>query len=203
MCIRDSFGDADHTGGVVNNSGTITSDSRALNIDGEGLEVNNSGDILGTGNQRNGTVYADGTADDFTFNNQSGGVIDAGAGNTGSGFGAEVGGAADGANTFSLTNSGTIAGRGSASAATNAAGDGVRIGNPGNAGVADGSIVNNGTITSESTNGTTAGIRAVDGVGFQGTLDNVGLISGVQNGVYFGDADHTGGVVNNLSLIHI
>ena len=195
------FGDADHTGGVVNNSGTITSDSRALNIDGEGLEVNNSGDILGTGNQRNGTVYADGTADDFTFNNQSGGVIDAGAGNTGSGFGAEVGGAADGANTFSLTNSGTIAGRGSASAATNAAGDGVRIGNPGNAGVADGSIVNNGTITSESTNGTTAGIRAVDGVGFQGTLDNVGLISGVQNGVYFGDADHTGGVVNNSGTI--
>ena len=186
------FGDADHTGGVVNNSGDITSDSRALNIDGTGLEVNNSGNIVGTGNQRNGTVYADGTADDFSFNNQAGGVVDAGAGNTGSGFGAEVGSAADGANTFSLTNDGTIAGRGSASAATSAAGDGVRIGNPGDAGVADGSIVNSGSITSESTNGTTAGVRAVDGVAFQGTLDNSGLISGAQNGLYFGDADHTG-----------
>ena len=195
------FGEADHTGGVVNNSGTITSDSRALNIDGEGLEVNNSGDILGTGNQRNGTVYVDGTADDITFNNQTGGVVDAGAGNTGSGFGAEVGGAVDGISTFSLTNDGTIAGRGSASAASSAAGDGVRIGNPGDIGLTDASIVNNGTITSESTNGTTAGIRAVDGVGFQGTLDNAGAISGVQNGVYFGDADHTGGVVNNTGTI--
>ena len=80
------FGNADHTGGVANNTGDITSDSRALNIDGTGLEVNNSGNILGTGNQRNGTVYADGTADDFSFNNQSGGVVDAGAGNTGSGL---------------------------------------------------------------------------------------------------------------------
>ena len=114
-----------------------------MNIDGTGLEINNSGNIVGTGNQRNGTAYADGTADDFTFNNLAGGVVDAGAGNTGSGFGAEVGGATDGANTFSLTNDGTIAGRGSASAATSAAGDGVRIGNPGDLGVADGSIVNN------------------------------------------------------------
>ena len=195
------FGDADHTGGVVNNSGDITSDSRAFNIDGTGLEVNNSGNIVGTGDQRNGTVYADGTADDFSFNNQAGGVVDAGAGNTGSGFGAEVGSAADGANTFSLTNDGTIAGRGSASAATSAAGDGVRIGNPGNTGVTDATIVNNGSITSESTDGTTAGIRAVDGVGFQGKLDNVGTISGVQNGLYFGNGDHTGGVVNNSGSI--
>ena len=195
------FGDADHTGGVVNNSGDITSDSRAFNIDGTGLEVNNSGNIVGTGDQRNGTVYADGTADDFSFNNQAGGVIDAGAGNTGSGFGAEIGSAADGANTFSLTNDGTIAGRGSASAATNAAGDGVRIGNPGNTGVTDATIVNNGSITSESTDGTTAGIRAVDGVGFQGKLDNVGTVSGVQNGLYFGNGDHTGGVVNNSGSI--
>ena len=51
-------GGGDHTGGVVNNSGTISSDSRALNIDGTGLEVNNSGSIVGTGDQRNGTAYA-------------------------------------------------------------------------------------------------------------------------------------------------
>jgi uncharacterized protein with beta-barrel porin domain len=202
-------GGGDHTGGVVNNAGTISSGSRALNIDGIGLEVNNleGGQILGTGNQRNGTVYADGTADDFSFSNA--GLVDAGAGNTGSGFGAEIGGTLDGANTFDLVNSGTIQGRGQASAADNAAGDGIRIGNVGNIGVFDGTITNSGTINSESTQGTTAGIRFVNGIGLQGTLTNEadGVISGAQNGLYFGNpvngegADHTGGVVNNAGTI--
>jgi len=44
-------GGGDHTGGVVENAGTISSDSRALNIDGTGLVVNNTGRIVGTGNQ--------------------------------------------------------------------------------------------------------------------------------------------------------
>ncbi len=202
-------GGADHTGGVVNNAGVISSDSRALNIDGLGLVVNNleTGEIIGTGNQRNGTVYADGTADNFTFDNA--GTVDAGMGNTGSGFGAEIGGAADGANTFDLVNSGTIQGRGQASAADNAAGDGVRIGNVGNIGVFDGTITNSGLINSESAQGTTAGVRFVNGISFQGTLTNEagGVISGVQNGLYFGNpvmgegADHTGGIVNNLGTI--
>jgi uncharacterized protein with beta-barrel porin domain len=199
-------GGGDHTGGVVNNAGTISSDSRALNIDGIGLTVNNleGGQIIGTGNQRNGTVYADATAQNFTFNNA--GLVDAGAGNTGSGFGAEV--AATG-NNFDLINSGTIQGRGQASAAENAAGDGVRIGNVGNIGTVTGTITNSGLINSESTQGTTAGIRFVNGIGFQGTLTNEagGVISGAQNGLYFGNpvdgegADHTGGVVNNAGTI--
>ncbi|MEO0613668.1 MAG: hypothetical protein AAFY83_10170, partial [Pseudomonadota bacterium] len=107
-------GGGDHTGGVVENlaGGVISSDSRAFNIDGLGLTVNNAGSILGTANQRNGTVYADGTGDNYTFNNLAGGIIDAGAGNEGSGFGVEIGGAADGANTFTLVNAGTIQGRG-------------------------------------------------------------------------------------------
>ena len=202
-------GGADHTGGVVNNleGGVISSDSRAFNIDGTGLVLNNAGSILGTGNQRNGTVYADGTADNFVVNND--GVIDAGEGNEGSGFGAEIGGAADGANTFDLVNTGTIRGRGQADAATGGAGDGVRIGNVGNIGVFDGTITNSGLIDSESMQGTTAGIRFVNGISFQGTLTNEegGVISGVQNGLYFGNpvmgmgADHTGGVVNNLGTI--
>ncbi|MDJ0642572.1 MAG: hypothetical protein QNJ15_07130, partial [Erythrobacter sp.] len=199
-------GGADHAGGVVNNAGIIRSDSRALNIDGTGLVVNNlaTGEILGTGNQRNGTVYADSTAQDFTFNNA--GTTDAGEGNQGSGFGAEI--AADG-NTFDLVNSGIIQGRGQASAADNQAGDGVRIGNVGNIGVFDGTIVNSGLIDSESTQGTTAGIRLVNGIGLQGTLTNEagGVISGAQNGLYFGNpvagagADHTGGVVDNFGTI--
>ena len=193
------FGDADHTGGVVNNSGLISSASRALNIDGRGLVVHNSGAIQGTGNQRNGTVYSDGTADDFTLNNQ--GLIDAGMGNQGSGFAAEVGQAADGATTFTLSNSGAIQGRGAGDPVTGLAGDGVRIGNAGNIGIFDGAITNSGLINSESSIGTTAGLRVVDGVAFQGTLRNDGTISGVQNGVYFGNADHTGGVVDNFGTI--
>ena len=57
------FGTGDHTGGLFVNEegGVVSSGSRALNIDGEGLSVENAGSILGTGEQRNGTVYADGT----------------------------------------------------------------------------------------------------------------------------------------------
>jgi hypothetical protein len=192
---------------VFNNlaGGTISSDSRAFNLDGTGLTVNNAGEIIGTGNQRNGTFYADGTADNFTINNQLGGVIDAGAGNTGSGLGIEIGGAEDGANTFTLVNDGTIQGRGNALAGENAAGDGIRVGNVGNIGVAEATITNNGLIASEGANGTVAGVRFVNGVSFSGTFDNAGTISGIQNGVYFGNAvdgegaDHSNGVFNNLA----
>ena len=189
-------GGGDHTGGVVNNAGIISSNSRALNIDGIGLVVNNSGDILGLGDQRNGTVYADATAQDFVFNNLETGSIDAGENNEGSGFGAEI---AAGGNTFILVNAGEIIGRGNAAASTNAAGDGIRIGNVGNAGIANATITNSGTILSEGENGTVSGLRVVNGVGFQGTITNQqdGFIGGIQNGVYFGDADHTGGVLTN------
>ena len=197
------IGEAEHDLDILN-FGTIQSDSRAVNIDGTGVNLLNSGDILGTDDQRNGTVYADGTADDFTISNLPSGLIDAGEGNTGSGVGVEIGGAADGANSFTLDNAGTIQGRGDAAASTNAAGDGVRIGNVGNVGVTDGTINNTGTISSEGANGTVAGVRFVNGVSFQGEFNNSGDISGVQNGVYFGNpvegegADHTGGVFNNL-----
>ena len=201
---------ADHTGGVVNNSGVISSDSRALNIDGTGLEVNNEGSILGTGNQRNGTVYADSTAQDFTLNNR--GSIDAGAGNEGAGFSAEL--SATG-NDFTINNSGELRGRGTAGAGLATAGDGIRLERTRVDGALDGSttglftgtINNSGIVTSEGDSGTTGGFRAVNGVSFQGTLNNTGTISGVQNGVYFGNpnaaggGDHTGGVVNNFGVI--
>ncbi len=195
------FGEGDHTGGAFINEGggVVSSDSRALNIDGIGLTVENAGDILGTGDQRNGTAYADGTADDFSIANS--GSIDAGEGNQGSGFGAEIGGAEDGANSFVLENSGLIQGRGNAGAATNLAGDGIRIGNVGNSGSTDATITNSGQILSEGANGTVAGVRFVNGVNFQGTLTNAGTIAGVQNGVYFGTGDHTGGTFLNSGLV--
>ncbi|MEO0420552.1 MAG: autotransporter domain-containing protein, partial [Pseudomonadota bacterium] len=194
-------GGGDFSQAIVNNSGTISSGSRALNIDGIGLTVNNlaGGQILGTGNQRNGTVYADGTADAFTFTNA--GTVDAGAGNQGSGFGAEIGGAADGANTFSLTNSGTIQGRGQAGPMDSQAGDGVRIGNAGNTGTFDGVITNSGLINSESTQGPVAGLRVVNGVDFTGELTNSGTISGGNQGLYLGAGDHSDAVITNSGTL--
>ncbi|WP_299732680.1 CHRD domain-containing protein [uncultured Tateyamaria sp.] len=194
------IGEAEHDLDVLN-FGTIQSDSRAVNIDGTGVDLLNGGDILGTADQRNGTVYADGTADDFSVTNIASGTIDAGEGNQGSGFGVEIGGAADGANTFTLDNSGTIQGRGNAAAGTPLAGDGVRIGNVGNSGTTDATITNTGEILSEGANGTVAGLRVVNGVNFQGTLSNEGTIAGVQNGVYFGTGDHSGGSFVNTGLV--
>ena len=106
----------------MNNAGVISSGSRALNIDGTGLVVNNTGEIVGTGDQRNGTVYADSTAQDFTLNND--GLIDAGQGNLGAGFSTEL---SDKGNDFDINNTGTIQGRGTADAGAATAGDGLRF----------------------------------------------------------------------------
>ena len=200
----------DHTGGVVNNlqGGRFESDSRALNIDGTGLTVNNAGTILATATQRNGTVYADSTAQNFTLNNQSTGVIDAGAGLEGAAFSVEL---SEAGNNFDINNEGQIIGRGSASAGATTAGDGIRLERTRVGGALEGSttglftgtITNSGVVSSESTSGTTGGFRAVNGVSFQGELINNGTISGAQNGVYFGNptpaggGDHTGGLVLN------
>ena len=209
-------GGGDHTGGVVRNAGTISSGSRALNIDGEGLTVVNEGLIVGTGNQRNGTVYSDDTASNFSLDNS--GRIDAGVGNAGTGVSLSVGSTLSAA----IDNSGIIQGRTQAGtplgSADAQAGDGLRLeGVRGTtatgdvsfaAGVFDGTISNSGTIASgDNTAGTVAGVRAVNGLSFQGTLDNTGAISGASNGLYFGNAvngegaDHTGGVVNNRGVI--
>jgi len=189
------FGNGDHAGGVANNDGVISSDSRALNIDGSGLEINNTGDIIGTGAQRNGTVYADSTAQDFELNND--GVIDAGV--AGAGFSAELD---EAGNDFDINNTGTIAGRGNNGAGVASAGDGIRLERT----RVDGSLANltnSGDITSEGANGTVAGVRTVNGVNFQGEINNEegGTIAGTQNGLYFGTGDHTGGVANNAGTI--
>jgi uncharacterized protein with beta-barrel porin domain len=205
-------GGGDFSAAIVNNSGIISSGSRALNIDGTGLTVNNSGQIIGTGNQRNGTVYADSSAQDFTLNNLTDGLIDAGAGNQGAGFSVELSAAG---NSFDIVNDGAIQGRGTAAAGATTAGDGLRFERTRNGGLLDGSssglfagsITNSGVIDSEGDSGTTAGIRFVNGVSFNGTIDNSGTISGVQNGLYFGNAtpagggDFAGAIVNNSGTI--
>jgi len=196
------FGDANNTGEFFN-SGTVTSDSRAVNIDGEGLSVVNTGAILGTGNQRNGTIYSDNTASNFEIVNF--GLVDAGIGNDGAGVSLSLNN--DGSNgEINVFNEGLIAGRGQAGAASPTAGDGLRLEGDRSSegvppGVFQGSIVNNGALTSDSAQGTTGGFRAVNDLSFQGELVNTGLISGVQNGVYFGVGAHDDGIVVNQGTI--
>ena len=193
------FGDGEHEA-IVRNTGRISSDSRAVNIDGTGVNLFNEGEILGTGNQRNGTVYADAPADQYQINNGRQGVIDAGAGNQGAAISLQTGEVAADVVQASLSNSGTIQGRGQAEASSNLAGDGIRI----FSGVAEGGttfqgdLVNRGEILSESAQGATAAVRIANGVGYQGQITNTrsGVIAGVQNGLYFGDGEHEATVRN-------
>ncbi|MEM7770368.1 MAG: calcium-binding protein [Cyanobacteria bacterium P01_A01_bin.37] len=212
------FGTGNHNA-VVNNEGTIQSASRAVNIDGTGITLNNFGDILGTGDQRNGTIYADDTANNYTINNS--GTIDAGAGNNGAGISLSLG---SDPVTATIINSGTIQGRsdnGDPLAPTSPqAGDGIRLegirGTSATGGVTfapsifSGTVTNSGIIAAGANgSGSTSGFHAVNGVSFQGILTNevTGIISGAQNGVYFGNpvdgggADHTGGVFNNAGTV--
>ncbi|MEO0420196.1 MAG: hypothetical protein AAF249_15135, partial [Pseudomonadota bacterium] len=193
------------TGAVINNeaTGRLEGASRVVNFDGSDATLNNDGVILGTGSQRNGAVYANRTSNNIAINNAATGSIDAGV--EGAGIAIEVGGGGA-PRGGSITNAGTIQGRGQASPMGGTAGDGIRFFGPGLAPeyVYEGDITNSGLINSESTQGTVAGIRFANRIGFQGTLTNEegGVISGAQNGLYFGnDADHTGGVVNNAGTI--
>ena len=193
------FGDAEHDA-QVKNYGTIQSDSRAVNIDGSGVDLHNFGDILGTGHQRNGTVYSDATAEDYSIVNYRRAEIDAGEGNQGAGIALQTGDIQGDVVEASITNYGTIEGRGQAAANTGLAGDGVRIfsGVEGGGTTFKGSIYNNGEILSESEQGPTSALRISNGLAFDGKIVNGshGLIDGANNGLYFGDAEHDAQVKN-------
>lgn len=197
------FGTGEHDADV-RNFGTISSDSRAVNIDGSGVDLYNGGDILGTGDQRNGTVYADATADDYSIVNGSRGNIDAGEGNQGAGIALQTGSFDGDVVTANIVNRGDIDGRGNGDAATGLAGDGIRVfsGSPGNDVTFRGDIYNSGDIESEGANGTVSGIRVANGVNFEGTITNTrsGDIEGVQNGVYFGTGEHDATVRNSGTI---
>lgn len=197
------IGNAEHDLDIVNR-GRIESGSRAVNIDGTGVNLFNSGQIVGTGDQRNGTVYSDATADDYSIINGRRGVIDAGRGNQGAGVALQTGDVAGDVVNATFRNSGTIQGRGQAAANLGLAGDGLRIfsGVAGGGTAYQGNIVNSGRILSESTQGPTAAIRFSNGLAYQGTLTNErgGLIAGAQNGLYFGDAAHDANVVNRGTI---
>lgn len=186
--------------GRLNNYGTIQSDSQAVGIGGDGVTINNHGHILGTDDQRNGTIHADGTAEDFRILNGRYGRIDAGEGNDGAGVALETGDHSGDVVRARVTNKGVIEGRGQAAPDSGLAGDGIRIfsGVEGGGTAFRGSLFNSGKILSESEQGSTAAIRISDGLNFEGRITNTrrGLIDGANNGVYFGDGEHNAEVVN-------
>ena len=182
----------------IDNNGTISSDSRAIDItDGDNQNVTNSGDILGTDDQRNGTLYINGTVDGATVINEETGIIDAGENNNGDGIVVQVGSAAEDTTSedIQIVNAGTIAGRGQPTIPEGANGSsGVRFFNGSWEGEATitGSLTNSGSITSEAESSVFGGVVVQDSVAFDGIITNEadGTIQGVQNGLYIGNANH-------------
>lgn len=193
-----NFENGGESSGRLLNFGTISSDSRAVNIGGSDIDVRNFGDIVGTGDQRNGTIYSDATAEDYSIRNFRKATIDAGEGNQGAGIALQTGDVPGDTVKADITNFGTIAGRGQAAANTGLAGDGIRIFAGSENPTFDGDIRNFGSISSESNQGATAAIRIANGVNFDGSITNFsrGVIEGANNGLYFGTGAHDAEVRN-------
>lgn len=186
------FGDAEHDAKVINR-GTIQSGSRAVNIDGSGVDLRNFGQILGTGDQRNGTVYADSTAEEYSIFNGRSGLIDAGEGNNGAGVSLQTGDEDGDIVEASLSNDGIIRGRGDGTG--NQAGDGVRLFT---------SVTGSTTFAGDLNNrgqilGTDDGIDIQTGVTLDGDINNTGLIRADQIGVNISGA--LNGDLNNQGTI--
>ena len=196
------IGDAEHNL-TINNAGRIESGSRAVNLDGDNIIFNNTGEVTGTGNQRNGTLYVDGTGDALTINNQNSGVIDAGEGNSGSGVSIQVGtangieeGIDDVETSVDITNQGVIQGRGTENVP---AGLRLFVGGGLSASTFTGDIANSGVIASE----TDAGILIEPNITFNGTIVNNGngIISG-GNGIAIAADGALGNInVSNSGII--
>ena len=187
------FSNGDHDAEINNaRRGVIESDSRAVNIDGEDVTLNNRGDILGTGDQRNGTVYTNATADDFEINNFRSGVIDAGEGNDGAGISLQIGDVEGDEVQGEINNRGEIVGRGDGEG--NLTGDGIRFfsGVAGGTTTFEGEVNNRGDIVSEEA----SGIVVQEGVDFDGEINNRGEIFGAFNGVFFSNGDHDAEINN-------
>jgi len=157
-----------------------------VNLDGNRTEFSNEGTILGTGDQRNGTIYVNGTAEDFVIQNEATGVIDAGEGNNGAGISAQIGD--------------VVGDAVSGDASGNTAGDGVRI----FSGVSEGAlpsysgdIENEGTILSGT--GSLADGIDIQGVTFRGDIQNSGTIEafGFGAGINVQDAAFSGDITTS------
>jgi len=179
--------------GVINNGGTIASESRAINLGGLFNQVNNFGTIVTTANPRNGTIYSDQTARAFTIENHKYALIDAGRGNQGDAISLQLGASVIGG----IVNHGTIRGRGERSATTNSESSAVRLywGNQSGSPIStfNGDIVNSGRLLAEE--GTA--ILIEDQTVLNGEIRNSGLIRGDFRGINFANGGTSGGRVVN------
>ncbi|MGD1871974.1 MAG: hypothetical protein ACFB02_02875 [Mastigocoleus sp.] len=155
--------------GIISNRGTITSTSRAVSISGNNVAVVNEGLITTTDDPRNGTVYSDVIANNYTVDNR--GLIDVGEGNTGDAISLELGGEVRG----SIVNSGLIQGRGTPTKDTPASAVRMFRGTGIEEVVSfNGNIENLGTLASE----VGAAITIEEGVALNGSIINDGTIEG-------------------------
>ena len=174
-----NFDNGGQVAGTLINEGLITSTSRPLNIGGSDIEIINLGEISTTADPRNGVVYSDQTANNFTIDNQS--LIDVGEGNNGDAIALQLGAEVNG----SVTNSGLVQGRGLPDGTpdnqTNQAAA-VRLyrGDSTDLAIFNGEISNSGTLAAE--NGAAIIIEAE--VKLNGKILNTGTISGGFQGDY-------------------
>jgi len=98
--------------------GTIQAEDTGIEISGQSARISNAGDIVGDVNGVNfsnggvGTIYTDGSADNFTIANYRRGEIDAGEGNKGAGIAAQIGDGVGDVVEGRIINHGEISGRG-------------------------------------------------------------------------------------------
>lgn len=198
-----NFGNGGQVSGTLRNleGGVITSASRAVNIGGNGNQVINAGLITTSADPRNGTVYADQSANNFRIINEATGVIDVGAGLNGDAVALQLGSDVNG----SIINRGTILGRGNPDGpqnnATNQA-TAIRLYHGDQAGsisVFNGDIRNlgSGLLSSE----TDHAILIENQVQFNGNIINSGLIASDGEDAIRTDGEFNGNIVNRGTIV--
>lgn len=164
--------------GRLENFSTITSNLRAVHVAGDDVTVINYGEILGTADQFDGTLYLDAPGEQILVNNL--GTIDTGVGNNGAAVSFEVGDEDGDEVQVDLRNRGSILGRGVIEEGT-FVGDGLRFftvdfENT----IANGDIFNRGDIIGSPDSTVAVGISIDNGVEFTGTIVNHGRIIGTE-----------------------
>lgn len=197
-----NFGNGGQVSGTLRNlaGGLITSASRAVNIGGDGNQIINAGLITTTADPRNGTIYADQSANNFRIVNQKTGVIDVGEGLNGDAISLQLGSNVNG----SIENRGTILGRGNPDGpqnnATNQA-TAIRLYHGDQAGpvsVFNGNILNlgSGFLSSENDHA----ILIENQVQFNGNIVSSGLISSLGDDAIRTDGEFNGNIVNRGTI---
>jgi hypothetical protein len=183
--------------GKIINRGTITSESRAVNLGGKNVELENNSEIVTTASPRNGVIYADRTAKSFFITNRD--LIDVGEGNDGDAVSLELGTNVN----SSIINRGLIQGRGVAGVVGEEnQSSAVRFYTEEDSGsLFNGFLSNSGTLAAE--NG--AAVVIEDGVEFNGSIFNNGQIlsQNAENGVGLNLEDGSqliGAIFNNGTI---